>query len=107
MAWSAISSVKVGKPVRGIRWSIVDVDGPASYSAGGESVAPSVLLNYSGIGNINYLVIPTLINDDGTYEAQWDQSANKVVLYDHSTTYGTEASGDVSGVEIRLLIIGS
>lgn len=106
MAWSAISSIKVGKPVRGIRWSIVEVDGPSSYATGGESVSPATLLNYSGIANLNYLVIPTLINDDGTYSVQWDQATNKVLFY---TDYGTEvvATTDIDALTVRLLIIGS
>jgi hypothetical protein len=69
----AYSNVKSLKPVRGIREAIIDITLDGAYVNGGWSITGAALLNYSGIANLIYDLIPPISR--GGYEFEWDPVA--------------------------------
>jgi hypothetical protein len=76
--------------------------GPSTYVAGGDSFLPSDV----GLGTIE-AIIPCCVANNGTATRLiiYDTVAQKLEWYVPNT--GAEASGDLSGYSVTLLVIGS
>jgi hypothetical protein len=78
----------------------VTVTGPASYSAGGDSFAPSDF-GWSTFDHVSC-------------ELAWSGTAARLVVYDYTNSKlvwyvpntGSEASGDLSTYSLRVMVVG-
>lgn len=82
----------------GMQWGTVDITFDSSYASGGEAIAYSDIdgLDNSllGMSPINYNI--------KTWQVQYDGTAGTLV----ANAVGAEASGDLSGLTVKMMFYG-
>ncbi len=79
---------------------ILQYTGPASYSAGGDSLTPESI----GLGRIDAFLTAIASNGSAVRLLTYDYTTKKVQWWVPNT--GSEATGDLSAYTVRLEILG-
>lgn len=86
----------------GLRVAFVDITGPASYTTGGEALAPA------DIGFSQDIFF--LVGEGGGYILQYDRTNDKILYYWGPTSAGAlpqvDSATNLSGVTIRAFCVG-
>jgi hypothetical protein len=82
----------------GVKKGYLDITFDSSYAAGGEAIAYT---NIKGLDNSILGLWPIAYNIK-TWAVQYDSTAGKLV----ANAVGAEASGDLSGLTVRMYFIG-
>lgn len=95
--------VRPGSKAKALVFATITFD--SSYPTGGEALATS---DFSSVGSLDSVIVST--TNSAGFDAVWDATNSKVLLYDEDNTSGIAAqvadTTDVSSVTVDVLVVG-